>query len=177
MQNRECRIQNEREDPRCRRGQGPRALNILHFAFSVLHFALLKTVAPLILLAMPAAAPAQVKVAIDPSKPGTVDILTPVVAPEARCVALGEAQGLLAFGHDRPYTDADLSLVKLDAKGTPSAAATRWKVPTEKWQEKIPSYILSVAFHPKLPLLYVWRDVPLNYNVPATSHPPEHRAY
>ncbi len=131
----------------------------------------------LLLLAMATAAPAQVKITFDAPKLGKVDTLTPVVAPEARCVALAEAQALLAFGHERPYTDAHLSLVKLDAKGTPSAAATTWKVPADKWQEKFPSYILSVAFHPKLPLLYVWRDLPLNYVLPATSQPPEHKLY
>jgi hypothetical protein len=133
--------------------------------------------AALVLLLLPPLAGAQVKIAFDAPKPGTVDILTPVVVPDARCVSLGEAQRLLAFGHDRLNADADLSLVKLDAKGIPSAAATRWKVPAEKWQAKLPSYVLSVALHPKLPLLYVWRDLPLNYAAPAAAHPPQHKAY
>jgi hypothetical protein len=132
--------------------------------------------APFVLLLLAQAAPAQVKITLDAPRLGKVDILTPVTAPSARCVALGEAQGLLAFGHERPHTDADLSLVKLDVQGRPSAAATAWKVPAEKWQEKLPSYIVSVAFHSKLPLLYVWRDVPLNYAVPASA-PAETKLY
>lgn len=131
----------------------------------------------LVPLVLPAPLAAQVKVAFTQPTVGKIDILAPVIAPSARCVALGEAQGLLAFGHDRPYTDADLSLVKLDARGTPAITSTQWKVPADKWQEKLPSYILSVAFHPRLPLLYVWRDVPLNHAVPLASHPAELKTY
>jgi hypothetical protein len=89
---------------------------------------------------------------------------TPVMAHQARCVALSETYGLLAFGHDRGYADADVSLFKLDAKGTPSPDSIPLRCPVPEHLsnlKKIGNYPTSLAFHPKLPRLYVWQDVNL----------------
>ena len=50
---------------------------------------------------------------------GKLPELVPVTAPSAACMAVGEACGWLAFGHDISYKDAQVSLVRLDAKGNP----------------------------------------------------------
>jgi hypothetical protein len=119
-------------------------------------------------------APAQPQVTLPAAKVGTVPILVPVPVPPAISVALSETLGLLAFAHERAYVDAHLSLVKLDAKGSPAAYCTSWKLPRPpEVLAKFGFSALSVAFHPKLPLLYVWQDVGLNYGVPVTGQPPE----
>lgn len=95
--------------------------------------------------------------------------MTPVPAPAARCVALSEAHGLLAFGHDYTHPAAQVTLVKLDAKGNPTATSTSWKLPRPEPLAKAGTFVTGLAFHPKLPLLYVWQDVNLNNAaVPAT---------
>ena len=123
------------------------------------------------LLAWPALAPAEPTVTLTP-KPGTLANLAPVVAPSARCAAVSDAHGLLAFAHERTYPDAHLTLVRLDAKGTPAAYATSWKLPCPPALAKAGTYPLSLAFHPKLPLLYVWRDVAVNFPNPPGELPP-----
>ena len=90
-------------------------------------------------------------------KPGTI-AHTPVMAHQARCAALSESLGLLAFGHDRGYPDADVSLFKLDAKGMPSATSVqlRWPVPENLAHlKKLGNYPTGLVFHPKLPRLYL----------------------
>ena len=116
---------------------------------------------------------AQPQTTLAPAKTGVIANLVPVPAPLARAVALSEPLGLLAFVHDKAHLDAHVSLVKLDAKGTPLAYAVPWKIPHVKGLEKHPNYALSVAFHPKLPLLYVWQDLNLNYTNPPGPAPAE----
>ncbi len=96
-------------------------------------------------------------------RPGTLPNLVPVMADKARCVALSEAHKLLAFGHDRTYPDADLSLFTLDAKGMPSPAAVTINLPcpSDLHDKKVGNYATGLAFHPKLPILYVWQDINL----------------
>ena len=67
-----------------------------------------------------AVAVAQPQVTLPAAKVGTVPNLIQVAVPPAVSVALSETHGLLAFAHERTYADAHLSLVKLDAKGTPA---------------------------------------------------------
>src|SRR5438128_2314613 len=62
-------------------------------------------------------------------KIGKIANLVPVTAPSARCIAIGEAAGWLAFGHDKIFADAHVSLVKLDAKGNPAAYSIPLKLP------------------------------------------------
>jgi hypothetical protein len=116
---------------------------------------------------------AQPQVTLAPAKVGTVPSLVRVAVPPAVSVALSETLGYLAFAHERSYVDAHVSLVKLDAKGNPAAYCTSWKLPRPpEVLAKFGFSALSVAFHPKLPLLYVWQDVGLNYGVPLTGQPP-----
>src|ERR1700722_11364342 len=86
--------------------------------------------AQLLLLLFAATASAQPKVTLAPPNTGASAALVPVMAQSARCAAVSDAHGLLAFGHDRGCADAHVSLVKLDAKGTPAAYAIPLKLPT-----------------------------------------------
>ena len=125
-------------------------------------------------LFLTACASAQPKVTFPEPKLGTVPNLTQVAVPPAYAVALSETHGLLAFVHDRSYKEAHVSLVKLDAKGNPAAYCTSWTLPKQPESlNKVGVYPINVAFHPKLPLLYVWQDVGLNNAAPLTAQPPE----
>jgi hypothetical protein len=127
----------------------------------------------LALLASAAPASAQPHITLAPVKDGKLPNLVSVPAPDARAVALSESLGLLAFCHDRNYADAQVSLVRLDAKGNPAAYATTLKLPKPAALTKVNNYALAAAFHPRLPLLYVWQDHALNYTNPPPPLPPE----
>ncbi len=119
-----------------------------------------------LLLLLPAS-PARAKhlVTLAPVKDTKIDGVLPVTAPEARCAAVGEQTGWLAFGHRPKRQDAHVSLFRLDAQGKPGAApAATLKLPSPPALAKMPNYPLALAFHPKLPILYVWQDLV----VPAT---------
>jgi hypothetical protein len=132
-------------------------------------------IAPLLaLLALAVPAAAQPKVILPPAKDGRLENLVPVPASEAHWVALSETHHLLAFCHERTYQQANLSLVRLDAKGNPSAYAISWKLPPRPGTlGKVAGYALSAAFHPKLPLLYVWQDAAVPYSTPGQKDPPD----
>lgn len=106
-------------------------------------------------------------------KPGTVDRLSLVMAHDARHVALSDAHGWLAFAHDQKHADAHVSLVKLDDKGNPAAKNIALQLPCPTGLGKKGNYALSVAFHPKLPLLYVWQEANWNYFLQATKPAPK----
>jgi hypothetical protein len=110
---------------------------------------------------------AQPKTTLTP-KAGRSDAIVPVMAQAARCAAISDVHGLLAFGHDRSYANAHVSLFKLDGKGTPAAFAIPLKLPSLPALAKTPNYAVSLAFHPKLPLLYVWQDFAAAYLNPPT---------
>jgi hypothetical protein len=130
------------------------------------------------LLCLIGSATAQPQVTLAPAKVGVVPNLIPVAVGPAYAAALSETHGLLAFALDRTAADGHLCLVKLDAKGNPAAYRKSWKLPKPvEALAKAGTYPLSVAFHPKLPLLYVWQDVNLYYGTPATSHPPEWKQF
>src|SRR3954464_1049718 len=96
-----------------------------------------------------APAVAQVKVTFAP-KTGRIEGLTPVMAQAARCAAISEAHGLLAFGHDKDVPGAHVPLARLGGKGNPAAYAIPLLLPRPKGLEKAPQYATGVAFHPKL---------------------------
>ena len=116
---------------------------------------------------------AQPTIALVPAKAPRFDALVPVMAQAARCIALSETHGYLAFGHDKTYADAHVSLVKLDAKGTPFAYAIPIKLPKPAALVKNKNYVTGLAFHPKLPLLYVWQEIDVYFTNPPPPAPPE----
>ena len=95
------------------------------------------------------------------------------MAQSARCIALSEEHSLLAFGHDASNADGQVSLVRLDAKGTPLAYSTAIKLPRPNGLGKYVNYVTGIGFHPKLPLLYVWQDINVNYSNPPPPAPAE----
>lgn len=126
-----------------------------------------------LLLLLAGSASAQPKTTLAPSKPGKLDTLVPVMAQSARCAAVSDVHGLLAFGHDKTYADVHVSLVKLDAKGTPAAYTIQITLPKPAGLTKNKNYVTGVAFHPKLPRLYVWQDIDVYYTNPPPPAPPE----
>jgi hypothetical protein len=123
------------------------------------------------LLALFAGTPvhAKPKIAISEIKAGRIANLLAVTATEVRCAALGEGTGWLGLGHRPTYKKAHVSLFRLDAKGKPiGGVPTTFKLPALPAAfAKHPNYALSLAFHPKLPLLYVWQDIEFPVNTPA----------
>jgi hypothetical protein len=118
-------------------------------------------VAPLLLLST-TTAPAQVKMDIPaPAAGSKLENVYSVVAPEVRCAAVCDHAGWLAFGHRVTHLDAQVSLFRLDAQGNAAATPIRLKLPRSPGLARYPIYVLGLAFHPKLPLLYVWQDVDL----------------
>ncbi len=115
----------------------------------------------------------QAPIKLSEPKNGKIANLVPVTAPSARCVAVGETAGWLAFGHDKTYADAHVSLVKLDAKGNPAAYSIPLKLPRPAGLVKHANYPLALAFHPKLPVLYIWQDIALPYTNPEAPQPPD----
>jgi hypothetical protein len=130
---------------------------------------------PVLVLVLAGAAPAaaQPLTTLSPAKDGKLENLVPVPAADACWAAVSETLGLLAFCHERTREDAQVSLVRLNARGRPAAYSTTWKLPRPAAPAlaKVPHYALSAAFHPKLPLLYVWQDIAVPY--PNAAPPPE----
>jgi hypothetical protein len=99
-------------------------------------------------------------------KDSRVANLQPVTAPEVRCAAVSD-NGWLAFGHRPTYKKGHVSLFRLDAQGKPAAAvATLLTIPHPAAVARNPNSPVSLVFHPKLPLLYVWQDIQLPPNAP-----------
>ena len=115
---------------------------------------------------------AQSKITLPPPKTGTIQSLVPVMAQHARCAALSDVHGLLAFGHDKTYPDAHVTLFRLDAKGNPTVFGTPITLPKPAGLVKNKNYVTGLAFHPKLPLLYVWQDLDVFYTNPPPPPPP-----
>lgn len=116
-------------------------------------------------------AEAQPKVTLPMPKPGQLDALVPVMAHSARVVTVSDTHGLLAVGHWTSFADGQVSLIRLDAKGTPAASAAYLKLPKPAGLLKNKNYVTGMAFHPKLPILYAWQDIDGHYTnpVPATT--------
>lgn len=82
-----------------------------------------------------------------------------VITPGAYCAAVSDALGLLVVGH-KAMKNQQLSVFRLDTKGDIMATAPqRISLPCPDPLKKFPTHPLSVAFHPTLPLLYVWQDI------------------
>src|SRR5438067_1216485 len=131
-----------------------------------------RAVVLLILFVAPAVT-AQPAITLPKPVKGKLPELVPVTAPSAACLAVGEASGWLAFGHDISYKEAQVSLVRLDAKGNPAAYSIALKLPPlAPTLVKFANYPLALAFHPKLPLLYAWQEINVPFgNPPAAPLP------
>lgn len=81
-----------------------------------------------------------------------------VVAPSSVCAAVSDDLGLLAIGFHGP-ADFQLALYQLDGAGAPVLPPAQIALPRAEALKSSANYALSVAFHPKLPLLYVWQDL------------------
>lgn len=127
------------------------------------------TIAALLLAVAPASA--QPKATFAPPKNGVIDNVSLIAAHQSRWAALSETHRLLAFCHESSYPDSRVSLVKLDAKGLPAPYLTQLKLPKPDGLVKFANYALAAAFHPRLPLLYVWQDVNLHYTNPPSNEP------
>jgi hypothetical protein len=127
----------------------------------------------LLILVVAPAVSAQPAIMLPKPVKGKLPELVAVTAPSAACLAVGEASGWLAFGHDITYKDAHVSLVRLDAKGNPAAYSIPLKLPPlAPTLVKFANYPLALAFHPKLPLLYVWQEINVPFgNPPAAPLP------
>jgi hypothetical protein len=100
----------------------------------------------------------ELTVKLTPTEPAKVAYVVPVVAPAASCAAVGDAASVVAVGH-KVDKQAQLSLFRLDAAGKPADKPVVVKLPKPATLAQRDTYPLSLAFHPTLPLLYVWQDV------------------
>lgn len=88
-----------------------------------------------------------------------LEFVQQVLAPGSRCAALSDQAHMLAIGH-RPGKDVPhVSLFRLDAEGTAADKAIPLKLPRSEVLKERANFPVSLAFHPQLPLLYVWQDI------------------
>ncbi len=88
----------------------------------------------------------------------TIAGLAQVVLPNAMCAAVSDAQSILVVGH-KVLNNQHLSVYKLDTSGKVSASPFRIALPRADSLKAFENYPLALAFHPTLPLLYVWQDI------------------
>lgn len=106
----------------------------------------------------PSAPAREITVKLTPTEIKKLPYVQPLLAPGATCAAVSEAVGKLAIGQ-KVGKDAQVSLYALDAAGKPTGAPVVLKLPKPATLAPRQAYPLSLAFHPNLPLLYVWQDV------------------
>ncbi len=108
--------------------------------------------------AAPCAAAGELTVKLTPVAMDKAPYVVPLVAPGATCVTVGDGLGMVAAGQ-KAGKDAQVSVLRLDAQGKPAAVPMVVKLPKPATLAARETYALSLAFHPSLPLLYVWQDV------------------
>jgi hypothetical protein len=90
-----------------------------------------------------------------------------VIAPTASSLVVNDALGMMLICHRPPNTKdvikpntvwPQLTYAKLDASGVPGPFKAL-TLPKPASLAKQASYPLALAFHPKLPLLYIWQDI------------------
>lgn len=81
--------------------------------------------------------------------------ITPVVSPDATCMAVDESLGLLIVGQ---RGEKGLSIYKLDDKGLPQGEPKQVVLPTDAKLKGLEMFPTSVVTHPTLPLIYVRHD-------------------
>ena len=112
----------------------------------------------LMLAGSPFAPGGEITVKLTPTEHDKAPYVVPLVAPGASCAAAGDSVGMVAVGH-KVDKQARLSLFRLDAQGKPTGAPVVVKLPKPAALATRDTYPLSLAFHPSLPLLYVWQEV------------------
>ena len=85
--------------------------------------------------------------------------IVPILAPDATCIAQDDTHGLVVVGR-RGAAEGHLFVHQLDAHGLlrpgDPAAIT---LPRPQSLDEFENRPLSLLFHPKLPLLFVWQDI------------------
>ena len=82
-----------------------------------------------------------------------------VVAPGARCMAVSDAHGMLIVGRLAGASE-QLSVHRLDDRGRIAQGQPQMlTLPAHAALADIVQYPLDIAFHPTLPVVYVWRDI------------------
>jgi hypothetical protein len=119
----------------------------------------LYAIALLPLLALTPAAHGQLKLKLPAVPDAPIENLVRVTVPEASLAVVNDALGLLAFAHHPKYTEAQLTLFRLDPQNGQPGAPLLCKLPKPAALAKYPTYITGLSFHPKLPLLYIWQDI------------------
>lgn len=94
----------------------------------------------------------------EPKDNSDPEYLEKVLAPNARCAAVADHLKLLAIGH-RAGPGPNLSLFRLGDKGIPGEKAVEVAFPVPPVLKDRPGFAVGLAFHPKYPLLYVWRNM------------------
>lgn len=112
--------------------------------------------APALLLGPVGARAGDLKIPAVPS--AKLDFLVQLPAPSANSAAVSEVANFAAVGH-KLGKEPQVTLFALDAAGQPTKAAPVTLSLPKPAALARKTYALSVNFHPKLPLLYVWQDV------------------
>jgi hypothetical protein len=113
----------------------------------------------LAMLALTPPAHAQLKLKL-PAVPDTpIENLVRVTVPSASLAVVNDSLGLLAFAHHPKYTEAQLTLFRLDPQTGHPGEPVLCKLPKPAALAKYPTYVTGLCFHAKLPLLYVWQDI------------------
>jgi hypothetical protein len=111
----------------------------------------------LVIVAQPATG-REISIKLTPTEIDKTPYVVPLVAPGATCAAVGDNLGMVAVGQ-KVNKEPQISLFRLDDQGKMAAAPVFIKVPKPATLAQRDVYPLSLAFHPSLPLLYVWQDV------------------
>jgi hypothetical protein len=112
----------------------------------------------LLTLLVPLARAREFTVKLTPTEIKKISYVQTLVAPGATCAAVGEAVNKVAIGQ-KIDKEAQVSLYFLDDAGKPFGIPVVVKLPRPATLAGRETYPLSLAFHPSLPLLYVWQDV------------------
>jgi hypothetical protein len=104
-------------------------------------------------------ASAQNEITIKVAPDTVVPFLMPITLPGITCMAVSDVADALVIGH-KTDKGGFLTVYRLDGKGSPGPHVTV-TLPRPPALDGLPNYPICLAFHPKLPVLYVWQDAAL----------------
>jgi len=84
--------------------------------------------------------------------------LVSLAAPGANCIAVSEAAGMVVVGQ-RVVTNHHFLVYKLNADGSVAVPPAPVSFPVPDQVKALKVHPIGMTLHPRLPLLYVWRDV------------------